>query len=73
MHISTYHIYSIVSCGLLSFVFNISCGLHFLFLYLMERFRSVLFNLFVIVEPLIYFRVCHGTLINKNLKYTNYL
>jgi len=28
--------------------------------------NSVLFNLFVIVEPLIYFRVCHGTPINKN-------
>jgi len=26
----------------------------------------VLFNLFVIVEPLIYFRVCHGTPIKKN-------
>jgi len=28
---------------------------------------TVLFNLFVIMEPLIYFRVCHGTpIINKN-------
>jgi len=35
--------------------------------------RSVLFNLFVIMEPLIYSRVCRGTPINKNLKYTNYL
>ena len=32
----------------------------------------VVLNLFVIVEPLIYFRVCHGTPINKNLKNTNY-
>jgi len=29
---------------------------------------SVLFNLFVIMKPLIYFRVCHGTPINKILK-----
>ena len=29
---------------------------------------SVLFNLFVIMEPLIHFRVCHGIPINKNLK-----
>ena len=28
--------------------------------------KAVLFNLFVIVEPLIYFRVCPGTPINKN-------
>jgi len=34
---------------------------------------SVLFNLFVVVEPLIYFRVCHGTPINKNLENTDYL
>jgi len=34
---------------------------------------SVLFNLFVVVEPLIYFRVCHGTPINKNLGNTDYL
>ena len=31
------------------------------------------FNLFVIVEPLIYFCVCHGTPINKNLKNMNYV
>jgi len=30
--------------------------------------KAVLFNLFVIVEPLIYFCVCHGTPISKNLK-----
>jgi len=30
--------------------------------------KSVLFNLFVIVEPLTYLRVCHGIPINKNLK-----
>jgi len=35
--------------------------------------KIVLFNLFVIVEPLIYFPVCHGTPINQNLKNTNYL
>jgi len=29
---------------------------------------SVLFKLFVIMETLIYFRVCHGTPISKNLK-----
>ena len=33
----------------------------------------VLFNLFVIVEPLLYFRIFHGTPINKNLNKTNYL
>ena len=38
-----------------------------------ERSRSVFFNLFVIVEPLIYFCVCHGTPINKNLKNMNYV
>jgi len=27
--------------------------------------RTVLFNLFVIVEPLTYFRICHGTCVNK--------
>jgi len=32
--------------------------------------RPVLFNLFVILEPLIYFCVCHGTPINKNFKNT---
>ena len=30
--------------------------------------RPVLFNLFVIAEPLKHFRVCHGTPINKKLK-----
>ena len=35
--------------------------------------RAVLFHLFVIVEPVIYFRVCHGILIDKNLKNLNYL
>jgi len=33
--------------------------------------KAVLFNLFAIVEPLIYFLVCHGTPINKNWKSTN--
>ena len=35
--------------------------------------RTVLFNLFVIEEPLMYFRVCHGTPTNKNLETTNCL
>ena len=35
--------------------------------------RTVLFNLFVIVEPLMYFRVCHVTPTNKNLEITNCL
>ena len=35
--------------------------------------RAVLFNLFVIVEPLMYFRVCHGIPTNKNLEITNSL
>ena len=35
--------------------------------------RRVLFNLFVIAEPLMYFRVCHRTHTNKNLKITNCL
>jgi len=30
--------------------------------------RPVLFNLFAILIPLIYFRVCYGTPVNKNLK-----
>ena len=30
--------------------------------------RAVLFNLFVIAEPLMYFRVCDGTPTNKNLE-----
>ena len=34
----------------------------------MFQFRTVLFNLFVIAEPLKHFHVCHGTLINKKLK-----
>jgi len=34
--------------------------------------EPVLFNLFLIVEPLIYFRVCHRTPLT-NLKSTNYL
>jgi len=32
--------------------------------------KPVLFNLFVIVEPLLYFRICLGNLIEKK---TNYL
>jgi len=36
-------------------------------------FMAKLFNPFVIVEPLLYFCVCHETPINKNLKNTNYL
>ena len=35
--------------------------------------RTVLFNLFVIAEPLMYFRVCHGTPTNKTLEITNCL
>ena len=35
--------------------------------------RSVRFNLFVIAKPLFYFRVCHKTPTNKNLKITNCL
>ena len=35
--------------------------------------RTVLFNLFVIAEPLMYFRVCHGTPTNKKLEITNCL
>ena len=47
----------------------------FLFLDIRTRFecRIVLFNLFVIAEPLMYFRVCHGTPTNKNLEITNCL
>jgi len=36
-------------------------------------FRAVLFNLFVITEPLLYFSICHRIPINKNFKNTNYL
>ena len=35
--------------------------------------RTVLFNLFVIVEPLMYFRVCEETPTNKTLEITNCL
>ena len=35
--------------------------------------RTVLFNLFVITKPLMYFRVCHETPTNKNLEITNCL
>ena len=47
----------------------------FLFLDIRTRVecRTVLFNLFVIAEPQIYFRVCHGTPTNKNLEITNCL
>jgi len=31
--------------------------------------RSVLFNLFVIMEPTMYFRVCHGTPLTKKMKH----
>jgi len=37
-----------------------------------EDLWAVLFNLFVFVETLIYFRVCHETPMNKNIKNTNY-
>ena len=47
----------------------------FLFLDIRTRVEceTVLFNLFVITEPLMYFRVCHGTPTNKNLEITNCL
>ena len=35
--------------------------------------RTVLFNLFVIVKPLMYFRVCHRNPTNKNLEIKNCL
>ena len=35
--------------------------------------RTVLFNLFVIAEPLMYLCVCHGTPTNKTLEITNCL
>ena len=35
--------------------------------------RAVLFNLFVIAKPLMYFRVGHGTSTKKNLEITNCL
>ena len=35
--------------------------------------RTMLFTLFVIAEPLMYFCVCHGTPTNKNLEITNCL
>ena len=40
---------------------DMKCNAPFSYLY----FRSVLFNLFDIVEPLIYFRVCNGTPLTK--------
>jgi len=45
---------------------------HFTLLHIVSS-TAVLFSLFVIVEPLIHLRVCHGTPINKNFLNTNYL
>jgi len=65
MHISTYHIYSIVSCGFLSFVLTISRALHFLFLYLMERFGKCsvfpwlrFFNITLFSHPILFSIMC---------------
>ena len=46
-----------------------------LFLHIRTRVecRTMIFNRLVIAEPLMYFRVCHGTPTNKNLEITNCL
>jgi len=54
------HLWSYESQGVL---FN--CWIYFSAGFEFPIPRTVLFNLFVIVEPLIYFRVCHGTPLTK--------
>ena len=49
---------------------------YFVFLFFIKtrvECRTVLFTLFVIAEPLMYFCVCHRTTTNKNLEITNCL
>ena len=57
----------------LSLLFRTTLRLFFLDIRTRVECRTVLFNLFVIVEPLMYFRVCHGTPTHKNLEITNCL
>ena len=55
----------------LSLLFRTTLCLFFLDIRARVECRTVLFNLFFIVEPLMYFRVCHGTLTNEKLEITN--
>ena len=57
----------------LSLWFRTTLCLFFLDIRARVECRTMLFNLFVIVEPVMYFRVCHGTPTNKNLEITNCL
>ena len=57
----------------LSLLFRTTLCFFFLDIRTRVKCRTVLFNLFVIAEPLMYFRVCHGTPTNQNLEITNCL
>ena len=57
----------------LSLLFRITLCFFFVDIRTRVECRTVFFNLFVIAEPLMYFRVCHGTPTNKNLEITNCL
>ena len=57
----------------LSLFFRTTLCLFFLDIRTRVECRIVLFNLIVIAEPLMYFRVCHGTPTNQNLEITNCL
>ena len=57
----------------LRLLFRTTLCLFFLDIRTRVNCRTVLFNLFVIAEPLMYSRVCHGTPTNKNLEITNCL
>ena len=57
----------------LSLLFQTTLCLFFLDIRTRAECRVVLFNLFVIAEPLMYFHVFHGTPTNKNLEITNCL
>ena len=54
----------------LSLLFQTTLCLFFLDIRTCVECRTVLFNLFFIVEPLMYFRVCQGTPTNKNSEIT---
>ena len=58
---------------LLELIFGTTLCLFFADIRTRVKCRIALFNLFVIAEPLMYFRVCHETLTNKNLEITNCL
>ena len=57
----------------LSLLFRTTLCFFFLDIRTCVECRTVLFNIFVIAEPLMYFCVCHGATNHKNLKITNCL